>query len=150
MNHIRCAEPGDITRLTEIEVFSYRQHFYPIFKNDEFYFKEYTTESLMETYKMNPDMIKNTLVFDDGCVKGFIRVKEGVVQKLFVEPVLTGKGIGGALLTYAIREKGAYTLWALQKNTRAIAFYERHGFLKTGDKMIEDDTDEYLIRLERR
>ena len=99
---------------------------------------------------MNPEMIENTYVFDDGCVKGFIRVTEGVVQKLFVEPALQGRGIGDTLLTYAVREKGAYTLWALEKNIRAIAFYEKHGFSKTGDKMPEDDTDEFLIRLERR
>ena len=150
MKHIRPAETGDVCRLSEIEVFNYRLNFYPIFKNDEFYFKEYTTESLSETYKMNPEMIENTYVFDDGCVKGFIRVTEGVIQKLFVEPVLQGKGIGDTLLTYAIREKGAHSLWALEKNIRAIAFYEKHGFSKTGDKMLEDDTDEYLVQLKRR
>ena len=94
-------------------------------------------------------MIKNTFVYDDGCVKGFIRVKEKEIQKLFVEPVLQGKGIGEALLMHAVREKGAYALWALEKNERAIAFYERHGFSKTGGRMTEEDTDEYLIRLER-
>ena len=150
MKSIRPAEQNDLIRISEIEVFNYRLNFYPIFQDDEFYFKEYTTEALTETYKMNPDMVQNTFVFDDGCVKGFIRVREGVIQKLFVEPVLQGLGIGDKLLTFAVEEKSAKMLWALEKNTRAIAFYEKHGFLKTGDKMLEDDTDEYLIRLERR
>lgn len=149
MNCIRSADFRDICRLSEIEVFNYRLNFYPIFKNDGFYFREYTTRALSETYRKNPDMIKNTFVYDDGCVKGFIRVKEKEIQKLFVEPVLQGKGIGEALLMHAIREKGAYALWALEKNERAIAFYERHGFSKTGGRMTEEDTDEYLIRLER-
>jgi putative acetyltransferase len=40
-------------------------------------------------------------------------------------------------------------LWALEKNTRAIRFYERHGFKITTDKELEEDTTEYLIRLEK-
>ena len=60
------------------------------------------------------------------------------------------KGIGARLLTFAIEEKSANTLWALEKNTRAISFYERHGFMKTGGRKPEEDTDEFLIRLERR
>ncbi len=150
MNPIRPAKDSDVCRLAEIEVFNYRLSFYPIFQNDEFYFKEYTTEALIENYRMNPEMIEKSFVFDDGCVKGFMRVADGVVQKLFVEPILQGKGIGDALLTYAIHEKAACTLWALEKNFRAIAFYEKHGFSRTCDKMLEEDTDEYLIRLERR
>lgn len=150
MNHIRPAETRDIGRLSEIEVFNYRLNFYPIFLNDEFYFDQCSVENLADTYKKRPEMIKNTFVYDDGCVKGFIRMSENEVQKLFVEPVLQKKGIGALLLAFAMEEKGAKTLWALEKNTRAIAFYERHGFKKTGDRKPEDDTDEFLIRLERR
>lgn len=150
MTFIRRAQEGDILRLAEIEVFNYRINFYPIFQNDDFYFKEYTTQALIQAYRMNPERLKNTFVFDDGCVKGFICVSEGMIRKLFVEPVLQGRGIGKALLMYAVQEEGAYTLWALEKNTRAIAFYRRHGFEKTGDKMPEDDTNEFLVRLERR
>ena len=70
------------------------------------------------------------------------------VQKLFVEPVLQGRGIGGALLTHAVR-LGGRTLWALEKNERAIRFYRRHGFSVTEDRKPEEDTDEYLVRLEK-
>jgi len=150
MNRIRPAETGDICRLSEIEVFNYRLNFYPIFQNDEFYFSEYTVENLTDMYEKNPEALKNTFVYDDGCVKGFIRVSENEIQKLFVEPVLQGKGIGARLLIFATKEKGVKALWALEKNIRAIAFYERHGFSKTGDRKPEEDTDEYLIRLERK
>jgi len=40
-------------------------------------------------------------------------------------------------------------LWALEKNTRAIAFYNRHGFQWTGTKQLEADTIEYLLELRR-
>ena len=71
------------------------------------------------------------------------------VKKLFVEPVLQGMSIGAKLLEYAIEELDGQFLWALEKNVRAIAFYERHGFRVTEDKKLEEDTTEYLVRLER-
>ncbi|MDD6575378.1 hypothetical protein ACQRAE_10515 [Mediterraneibacter faecis] len=40
-------------------------------------------------------------------------------------------------------------LWALEKNTRAIAFYNRHGFQWTGTKQLEAGTTEYLMELRR-
>ena len=85
----------------------------------------------------------------DRAVKGIIHIENQEIKKLFVEPVLQGNGIGSKLLTYAIEKYNANTLWALEKNVRAIRFYERHGFQITTDKKLEEDTTEYLIRLER-
>ena len=58
-------------------------------------------------------------------------------------------GIGAALLDYAVRELGVTRLWALEKNTRAIAFYQRHGFVFNGNKKFEEETDEYLLEMIR-
>ena len=74
---------------------------------------------------------------------------DGQLKKLFVEPVLQGRSIGARLLEFAVTRQKARYLWALEKNTRAIAFYLRHGFRLTGERQPEDDTDEYLVRLER-
>lgn len=148
MNHIRKAVQSDAARLAEIEIFNYRLYFYPIFRSDEFYFGDLQVPSLMRAYD-DPALLNNAFVYDDGVVKGFARVKGGELEKLFVEPVLQGAGIGAALLQYAVRELGARTLWALEKNTRAIAFYQRHGFARTGEKKLEEDTEEYLIKLSR-
>ncbi len=41
-------------------------------------------------------------------------------------------------------------LWALEKNTRAITFYKRNGFEITNDKKYEEDTTEFLVRMERK
>ena len=40
-------------------------------------------------------------------------------------------------------------LWALEKNPRAIAFYQRHGFRVTEERRLEEGTEEYLVRLVR-
>lgn len=82
-------------------------------------------------------------------MKGFILLDGQTVKKLFVEPVLQGNSIGSDLLQFAIHEFDVNSLWALEKNVRAIAFYKRHGFRLTGDRKPEEDTEEYLVRLER-
>ena len=59
------------------------------------------------------------------------------------------QGGGDVLIRYAIEEFGADNLWALEKNKRAILFYQKHGFQVTGGKRLEEDTTEYLVKLER-
>ena len=147
--NIRRAKIEDVARIAEIEIFNYRLNFYPIFRNDEFYFQELQVPNLIQNYLHAEDFLDNTYVYDDGVVKGFIRLEGQEVRKLFVEPVLQGKGIGADLLAFAIKEKNVQFLWALEKNTRAIAFYRKHGFSVTNDKKLEEDTEEYLVRLER-
>lgn len=146
MNNIRQAVPADAARIAEIEVFNYRLNFYPIFRNDAFYFEELQVPKKMELYC---GIIDQIWVYDDGVVKGFIQVDSQQVKKLFVEPILQGKSIGARLLDFAVKQLRANHLWALEKNTRAIAFYERYGFHLTEEKMPEDGTDEYLVLLER-
>lgn len=95
------------------------------------------------------DSLQDLWVYDDGVAKGFVQVTGREVKKLFVEPVLQGQSIGAQLLETAIALRDADHLWALEKNTRAIAFYQRHGFCLTCERKLEEDTDEYLVRLER-
>ena len=146
MSPIRQATPGDAGRIAEIEVFNYRLNFYPVFRNDEYYFHELQVPTRMTAYR---DKTGSVWVYDDGVVKGFMQVEGGEIRKLFIEPVLQGNSIGSRLITYAIERLGANFLWALEKNVRAISFYARHGFLPTGEKKLEEGTTEYLIRLER-
>lgn len=149
VSSIRRARPVDAARLAEIEVFNYRLNFYPIFRNDGYYFNELQVPSEMQKYLNDESLLDRTFVYDDGVVKGFVRINGGEVEKLFVEPALQGQSIGAALLEFAIAEKNVNFLWALEKNARAIAFYKRHGFRVTNAKKLEADTTEYLVRLER-
>lgn len=145
--NIRRAEMRDVARIAEIEVFNYRQNFFPIFRSDSFYFDQLQVPRLMDRYRENRGILTRTLVYDDGVVKGFARIDGEELEKLFVEPVLQGEGIGTCLLRYAIAEANVRVVWALEKNTRAIAFYKRSGFHVTDNKKFEDGTTEYLVQL---
>lgn len=149
MENIRRAENRDAARLAEIEIFNYRLNFYPIFGCDEYYFGELSVPSMTENYLKDENILHNTYVYDDGVVKGFVRIDGKEVVKLFVEPSLQENAIGEKLLKYAVEEHNADFLWALEKNSRAIRFYERNRFHLTDEKKLEDDTSEYLVKLKR-
>ena len=144
---IRPATTSDLARIAEIHIFNYRLYFYPIFRSDEYYFAELQVPSLMQKYEASLD---GTYVYDDGVVKGFIKLEGTYIARLFVEPVLHNAAIGSKLLEFAIRQHGANHLWALEKNVKAIRFYERHGFALTGDKKLEEGTSEYLVLMKRK
>ena len=146
MENVRQATIADLSRIAEIVIFNYRLNFYPIFQNDDYYFNELQVSKVAKQYE---DVVGNMWVYDDGAIKGVIQIEESEIKKLFVEPALQGKSIGSYLLKYAIVEHKANTLWALEKNVRAIRFYKRHGFNVTTDKKLEEDTTEYLVRLKR-
>ena len=146
MESVRQATIADLSRIAEIVIFNYRLNFYPIFQNDDYYFNELQVSKVAKQYE---DVVGNMWVYDDGAIKGVIQIENSEIKKLFVEPALQGKSIGSYLLKYAIVEHKANTLWALEKNVRAIRFYKRHGFNVTTDKKLEEDTTEYLVRLKR-
>ena len=144
---IRKANDKDLTRIAEIQIFNYRLYFYPIFQCDEYYFDELQVPTLMKEYESQLDSL---YVYDDGVVKGFIKIEGTYIARLFVEPVLQNASIGSKLLEYAVKEHNADHLWALEKNEKAIRFYNRHGFEATGEKKLEEDTTEYLILLRKK
>ena len=139
---IRKAMKKDLSRIAEIQVFNYRLYFYPIFQSDEYYFNELQVPSLMQEYGSQLDSL---YVYDDGVVKGFIKIEGTYIARLFVEPVLQNASIGSKLLKYAVTEHHADHLWVLEKNIKAMRFYERHGFAAAGEKKREEGTAEYLV-----
>ena len=145
LENIRRSNKDDLNRIAEILVFNYRLYFYPIFKNDNYYFKELQVFNLIKEYESFVDRI---FVYDDSIVKGFMQVKGSKLEKLFVEPIFHNNSIGSKLLKYAIEKLCIDHLWVLEKNIKAISFYERHGFNKTSSKKYEDGTTELLVRLE--
>lgn len=139
MEFIRPAAAADASRIAEIIITNYRVNFYPFFHNDTFYFGELNVVEMASEYTDGSQALRNTFVYDDGAVKGIIRVSGNEIEKLYVEPQFQSQGIGAELLGFAVSKFHASYLWALEYNSRGIAFYQRHGFELTGEKMVEDD-----------
>ena len=139
MEYIRPAVPSDASRIAEMVVTNYRVNFYPFFHNDPFYFGELNVVEMAAEYSAGSWALRSTYVYDDGVVRGMIRVNGDEIEKLYIEPQFQSMGIGAKLLEYAVETLHASWLWALEYNERGIAFYRKHGFELTGEKMLEDD-----------
>jgi ribosomal protein S18 acetylase RimI-like enzyme len=71
----------------------------------------------------------STVAALDGRVVAFIALGAASVEHLYVDPAHWRRGIGTVLLGHAQAARpGGLDLWVFQRNTVAIAFYERHGF----------------------
>lgn len=147
--NIRKAKLTDLSRIAEIYVFNNRMNYFPIFKDEAFSFGELQVGSLVDTYFSKNDILNAIYVFDNGLIRGFIQMNTTEICKLYVDTFFQSEGVGEKLLTFAVQVLHADYLWALEKNSRAISFYQRHGFKLTGEKKFEEDTTEYLLKLER-
>ena len=143
---IRKAAPKDISRIAEILVFVKRIKYRPIFRNDEYSFGELQVLSVAEKYK-EPAILDNILVYDDGFVKGLIRIEKNEIVELYVDYFFQGQGVGSRLIEYAKENYPVDFLWVIEKNTDAVRFYEAHGFHLTDIKKTEAGTIE--VKMER-
>ena len=143
--NIRQAQEKDVSRIAEILVYNNRTNFFPIFKDEGYSFGELQVISVAHEYLQDKERLQNTFVFDDGVIRGFIQLS----QKLYVDTFFQNMGIGAALISFAVKEKQSDFLWALEKNTGALRFYEKHGFRRTQERTLEEGTREYLVKLKR-
>lgn len=150
MQEIRRADKEDISRIAEILVFTKRVSYRPIFQNDQFSFINLQVLPLAQEYQADKDRLERTWVFEDGFIKGMLETEGEELTKLYVDSFFQRMGIGAKLMDFAISKLGVRFLWALEKNTKAIAFYRAHGFGLTEERMLEEGTPEYLVKMERR
>lgn len=149
MEYIRKATEKDVSRLAEILVFVRRISFYPIFGDVGYAFGEQQVIPVAQEYLNDPALLNRTYVYDDGIVCGLIEIRGQEIVKLYVDHFFQGQGIGDKLINFAIQNFDIRYLYALEKNTGALRFYERHGFTFRGGWMYEEDTTERLLKLER-
>ncbi len=66
--------------------------------------------------------------FDDATLVGFIAMRPGWIEQLYVLPQFQRRGIGGRLVDFAKSQASELQLWTFGKNAAARRFYERGGF----------------------
>lgn len=147
--NIRKAKFEDLSRIAEIYVWNNRINYFPVFQDEAYSFGKLQVGSIMNEYFKQENVMCNLFVFDDGLLRGFMEISGDEICKIYVDPFFQNRGIGHKLIEYAVRELNVDNLWALEKNERAIAFYQRHGFHLTGTKMPIENTLEYVVKLER-
>lgn len=131
---IRKAEAADASRIAEILVFSKRTHYRPIFQDDAVSFGEMQVLPLAQDLLEHPEKLSQYQVYDDGFVKGIIRMDVDEIAELYVDPLLEGQGVGSALINYAMDKVLHPHLWVLDGNEKALEFYQKHNFILTGKK----------------
>ena len=143
---IRPATKDDLSRIAEILVFVKRVKFRPIFQDDDYSFGELQVLRVAEQYA---PLLPAIHVFDDnGIVKGLIHIEGNEIVELYVDYFFWDQGIGSQLIEFAKANYPVTFLWAIEKNTDAIRFYEDHGFHLTDIKKYEEGTTEHLVRME--
>ena len=143
---IRKAEKKDLSRIAEILVFVKRMKYRSIFHDDGYSFGNLQVIPVAEEYSA-PSILDNIWVYEEkGIVKGLTHIEDKEIIELYVDYFFQGQGIGSKLIEFAIKEHDVEFLWTLEKNQDAIAFYEAHGFKKTGDRQLEEGTPEYIIK----
>ncbi|ADB34772.1 GCN5-related N-acetyltransferase [Kribbella flavida DSM 17836] len=69
------------------------------------------------------------VALDDGRIVAVLTLDGDDLDQLYVDPAAAGQGIGSTLVDLAKDLRpGGLALWTFQTNTRAQAFYRRHGF----------------------
>lgn len=149
MDYIRKARIQDASRLAEILIFTKRMNYREIFHNDRVSFGEMQVYPLARDYIANPEKLENIWVYDDEFVKGMMHIEGQSLVELYVDSFFQNEGIGARLMEYAIEMFDIRTLLVLEKNIRAIRFYQRHGFSLTQARRLEEGTTEYLVRMEK-
>ena len=146
---IRPATVKDASRIAEISIFTKRMNYRKIFHNDKVSFEEMQVYSLAKVYVDNLEKLEGIWVYDDEFVKGFINLDGTRIVELYVDLFFENQGIGSRLIEFAIEQNNCNNLWVLEKNADARRFYERHGFLDTNNKQLEEGTTEYIVKMKR-
>lgn len=77
----------------------------------------------------------------------------GRLHSLYIDPETLGQSIGHTLMSHALNTFAAWrceraTLWVLEGNSRAISFYERQGWHRTGATEVDQSFGPCLVEHE--
>ena len=74
----------------------------------------------------------------EGRVCAFMYVANGAIEALFIAPEQRGKGLGRALVAFALQSLGATRVDVNEQNGDALRFYQRMGFEIAGRSAVDE------------
>ena len=159
---VRDAEVGDADGIAQVHVDAWRETYSGVLADH--YFSADVYERRREFWTrylaMDPRPGRAVVAERDGSVVGFANagaahgpdVEKGYpsarplhLYTIYLLAAEHGRGLGQQLLDGAIGDEPAQ-LWVMRGNARAIAFYERNGFVADGVEFVEPD-DPNLIEV---
>ena len=87
-----------------------------------------------------PSIMKQVTLYTftvDNQVAGFLGVSTEEIEMLFVDPLYIGKGVGKALLLFALNQLKLTQVSVNEENTKALDFYKHFGFNITNRSLID-------------
>ena len=118
---IRKLQKTDINRVADIWLDTN-------LKAHDFIPEQYWTSN----YELVKEMVSQSEVYvfeADKMIQGFVGLNDEYIEGIFVAEEMQSCGIGKLLLDYIKDKKVRLQLNVYQKNTRAISFYQREGFI---------------------
>ncbi len=150
---LREATAADIPALSALAITSFNAKFAHLYSAENLatFLEESLSEQAVTAELANPDRVYRLAESDDGALLGYAKIGltcgfpehargQSVMElkQLYTAPAATGKGIGGALMDWAMEQftvRGAdeAQLSVYSENEGAHRFYQRYGFEKVAD-----------------
>lgn len=167
---IKPLTPLDLPTLRDISISTFRETFAHL--NSEENMRKYLEEclsltKLTEEFNTEGSEFFFAMVGEE--VIGYLKINTGKaqtepvenaleVERIYIKKEYQGMKAGKFLLDHAFRsaqEKGLMTVWlgVWEKNTKAIGFYERHGFTRFGQHFFilgEEEQVDIMMKMEAR
>lgn len=91
----------------------------------------HTPEEDLEFFRTVLIEQQNTdLIYSDGALAGVFTSSPGWIEQFYLLMPYWRLGIGSRLLRREMERQSTIQLWAFARNSRAIAFYQAHGFVE--------------------
>ena len=136
MLHVRMAEKEDFDALGRVMAVSFRTAFAPFISQETLNAcarEESCAQLLRGLWEAGQLHILVGKL--DGRVCGLLAWEGSELQAIHSLPESWGSGLGAAMLSEALSKMPRpVTLWAFKENKRARRFYEKHGFVFTGEE----------------
>jgi putative acetyltransferase len=119
---MESAAPSDYDEITELWEASVRATHHFLSEDDILFFKPLIREQYLDAVDLYCTRDEK------GRIIGFLGTSGEKVEMLFIHPMSRGKGVGKALLHYAVNTLDKKAVDVNEQNDQAVGFYQHFGF----------------------